>query len=441
MAKNDNLKDFLTDVADAIREKKGTTDLINPQDFSAEIASIQSGGGAVAVSAKAVNFRDYDGTILHSYTKDEFLALSAMPELPTREGLICQEWNWDFADAVEYVSEYGVLEVGATYITDDGKTRLYITIAAEGRMDVPLYFNQTVANGVTIDWGDGSATETLSGTGNKNTTHHYNAIGDYVISLEVADGCTLSLGHNTTSYCVLGNTGTNGRVYCNMLKKIELGGGITGINAHMVRYCYCIGHISIPNNITTMGQEAFRYCASFASIVIPKSVRNLPSRIFSNCPTLSFVSIPPSCTEITGYTFSSCAALASVIIPKGITLLSGSTFSSCKALASVVLPKGMTTISGDSFSACESLTSVVIPKGVTAINSGTFYYCYGMGFYDFSEFESVPSLSSTSAFSGIPSDCKIIVPDALYDTWIAATNWSTYASYIIKKSDWDALNA
>lgn len=44
MAKNDNLKDFLTDVADAIREKKGSTDLINPQDFSSEIASIQSGG-------------------------------------------------------------------------------------------------------------------------------------------------------------------------------------------------------------------------------------------------------------------------------------------------------------------------------------------------------------------------------------------------------------
>lgn len=45
MAKNDNLKDFLTDVADAIREKKGTTDAINPQDFSSEIASIESGGG------------------------------------------------------------------------------------------------------------------------------------------------------------------------------------------------------------------------------------------------------------------------------------------------------------------------------------------------------------------------------------------------------------
>lgn len=47
MAKNNNLQDFLIDVANAIRNKKGTTALINPQDFSAEIASI-SGGGVVS---------------------------------------------------------------------------------------------------------------------------------------------------------------------------------------------------------------------------------------------------------------------------------------------------------------------------------------------------------------------------------------------------------
>ncbi len=45
MAKNNNLTDFLTDVADAIRAKKGTTDKINPQNFADEIASIKSEDG------------------------------------------------------------------------------------------------------------------------------------------------------------------------------------------------------------------------------------------------------------------------------------------------------------------------------------------------------------------------------------------------------------
>ena len=47
MAKNNNLTDFLTDVADAIRAKKETQALINPQDFSSEIASIPTSGGEV----------------------------------------------------------------------------------------------------------------------------------------------------------------------------------------------------------------------------------------------------------------------------------------------------------------------------------------------------------------------------------------------------------
>lgn len=45
MAKDNNIQDFLTDVANAIRDKKGTSDLINPQDFSNEISSLEVGGG------------------------------------------------------------------------------------------------------------------------------------------------------------------------------------------------------------------------------------------------------------------------------------------------------------------------------------------------------------------------------------------------------------
>lgn len=42
MAKNNNLTDFLTGVAGAIRTKKGTSSLINPQNFESEISSIKT---------------------------------------------------------------------------------------------------------------------------------------------------------------------------------------------------------------------------------------------------------------------------------------------------------------------------------------------------------------------------------------------------------------
>ena len=96
MAKNNNLTDFLTDVANAIRAKKGITGKINPQNFASEISSIvtgggdgggntgggSTGGGTVVrnVLSKDVNFYDYEGTLLYSYTKAEFMALSEMPE-------------------------------------------------------------------------------------------------------------------------------------------------------------------------------------------------------------------------------------------------------------------------------------------------------------------------------------------------------------------------
>ena len=49
------------------------------------------GGDTPSPHGSDVNFRDCDGTLLYSYSKDQFLALTELPPLPTREGLICQE--------------------------------------------------------------------------------------------------------------------------------------------------------------------------------------------------------------------------------------------------------------------------------------------------------------------------------------------------------------
>lgn len=412
MAKTDNLTDFLTDIADAIREKKGITGTINPQDFSSEIASIESGGGGGVVTSAPisdVNFLDYDGTILYSYTKEQFLALSAMPELPTREGLICQGWNYRWSEAVSYVTDYGKLNVGAMYITDDGDTRLYIRIATEGRMTVSLYWSQTVANGVGIDWGDGSDIQTFAGTGNLNTTHTYAKCGDYVIRLKVANGCTLGLGSGSSSYCIMGKTNNNNLTKCNMLQKVEIGTRVTSIGKYAFYYCYSLSSISIPTGVTNIDYNAFQYSYySLKAIVIPNSV-----------------------TDINGYSFQYCYALKLVSIPNSVTYIGTNAFYDDRTLVSITIPHSVNKIAGSAFQYCYSLSSLDIPSNVKTLDNNTFYGCYGMGIYDFTKHTSVPKLEDTRAFYGIPSDCVIKVPSSLLSAWKSATNWSTYASQIV----------
>ena len=396
-------------VADAIRAKAGTTDMLAwPDGFKSAVEGIQTGGGGGTTSdaaMKDVNFYDYDGTLVASYTLAEAQALTAFPNGPTHDGLTFQGWNWSLEKIHSLTRP---MNVGAMYITDDGATRLHIRIAAVGRMTVPLYIGQTVANGVSIDWGDGSTAETLAGTGNVNTSHTYAEQGDYVISLMPQDGCKLSLGYGSSSYCVMGSTGSNGKVYCNMLQEVYIG-----------------------DRVTSIGVYAFSNCSSLANITIPDGVTSISGYAFQSCYSLANITIPDGVTSIDNYAFQSCRSLANITIPDGVTIINDSTFINCSSLANITIPDGVTYISGYAFQSCYSLANITITDGVTIIDRNSFNNCYGMRYYDFSACTSVPTLSDTNAFTKIPSDCQMLIPAALYDEWSTATNWATYASYMV----------
>ena len=498
MAKNNNLTDFLTDVANAIREKKGSSDPINPQNFSDEIASIETGGGGGGSAVGAVNFRDYDGTILHSFGKDEFLAMSEMPTLPTQQGLICQGWNYTLQDAQEYVAEYGVLDVGASYITDNNKTRLYIKVDGARRL---FKFSVSIdkPNSLVVDWGDGTS-ESISGSGSVSLSNRYSSVGDYVISFNVANDATLSFNGGSQNSFI-------NAPYTSMLKKVEFGenvsigmgafygcrsltsvvipNGVTSIANYAFYFCYSLASIVIPksvtsignyafngcysltslvipNGVTTIGSSAFNVCYSLTSVVIPNGITNvnykafygcrsltsvvIPNGVttivegaFGGCLTLSSVVIPNSVTSIGIGAFSGCYALTSVVIPNSVTSIGSSAFDGCSALTSVVISNSVTTISEKAFYNCSALTSVFIPNSVTKIGSNAFRYCEYVSLFDFRTHTSVPTLSSYTAFSNLASDRKIVVPDSLYDTWIAATNWSntTIVNYMVKASEFN----
>ena len=292
-------------------EGKGVTvpDATMLDGMAALIESIEVGGGGGSSSASPndVNFYDYDGTLIASYSLSEAQSLTSLPDGPTHTGLTFQGWNYTLEKVKAFTRP---MNVGAMYITDDGKTRLYIRIAAEGRMNVPLYISQTVANGVTIDWGDGSVTETLAGTGNVNTSHTYADPGDYVISLMPEVGCTLSFGADSSSYCVMGPTGYNNRVYCNMLQYVHIGTGVTSIGSYAFQKCYSLASVTIPNSVTNIDDEAFYYCYSLASVTIPNSVTSIGSYAFYYCYSLASVTIPDSVTNIGDEAFYYCYGVA-----------------------------------------------------------------------------------------------------------------------------------
>ena len=394
-----------TAIADAIRAKGGEG-TFTPAQMATAIANLPSGGGA-APSAKwnDVSFIDYDGAILYSYSLEEAQALTELPALPNHDGLVCQGWNWTL-EAIKALHRPVI--VGAMYITDDGATKLHIRIATVGRMTVPLYIGQTMANGVSIDWGDGSAAETLAGTGNVNTSHTYAEPGDYLISLMPDDGCKLSLGKGSSSYCVMGPNENNNRVYCNMLQEVYVGKNVTSIEGSAFYNCYSLASVTIPDGVTSILGDAFNNCYSLASVTIPDGVTSILRSIFNNC-----------------------YSLASVTIPDGVISIGNNAFNNCYSLASVTIPDGVTSIRYTVFNNCYSLASVTIPDSITTIQSGIFSNCYGMRFYDFSNYITVPALSNTSTFKNIPSDCQMLIPTALYDEWKTATNWTTYAKYMV----------
>ncbi len=425
----------LVSVANAIRTKGGTSEtLVFPAEFVSAIQAIQAGGGGAitATTPKDVNFYDYDGTLLYSYTLEEAQALTALPDGPTHDGLVFDGWNYSLENVKSLTR---AMNIGAMYSTDDDTTRIYIHLE-DGRTSPMLGI---CPNGtVTVDWGDGTEPDILTGTSLTTVQwtpiHNYASPGDYVIKLTV-DGEAQLYGTNSTntySYILRYGSGADSRnrVYQKSILKVEIGAGIR-IGNYAFYNCYSLSSITIPDSVTSIGAYAFTICYSLSSITIPDSVTSIETYVFNNCYSLSSITIPNSVTSIGAYAFTTCYSLSSIIIPDSVTSIGNYAFNSCYSLSSITIPDSETSIGNYVFSACYSLSSITIPDSVTSIVNNAFQNCYGIAYYDFTALSAVPALSNTNAFTGIVADCEIRVPAALADEWKAATNWATYADYIV----------
>ena len=414
----------LTKVASAIREKGGTSDpLVYPDGFVTAIQAIQTGGSSTPGTPGDITFYDYDGTIVTSWTLAELATKTALPDYPSHNGLICQGWNWSLADLKTANRK---MNVGAMYITDDGKTRIYIHLE-EGRTSPML---GVCPNGtVDIDWGDGTTHDTLTGSDTSTavytSAHSYAAPGDYVIQLTV----TGSMGFGSKSLLVYTSEPDNrNSAYSNAIRKVELGSSVTSIGDYAFQYCYSLSSITIPDGVTSIGDYAFQYCYSLSSITIPDSVTSISDYAFGECYILSSITIPDGVTSIGGYTFRYCYSLSSITIPDGVTSIGDYAFFGCYSLSSITIPDSVTSIGNYAFRHCRILSSITIPDGVISIGNYAFYNCYGLAHLYFLP-TTPPSVSKSNAFGNIPTDCVIHVPVGSLSAYTSATNYPSSSTY------------
>ena len=432
MAKKIIEETTLSAIGDSIRAKTGRAYKIPPLNMPTEIASIQTGGSSSSpVPSNEVNFYDYDGTIVASYSLEEAQSLTALPDGPIHGRLTFQGWNYTLEKVKAFTRP---MNVGAIYTTDDGKTRIYITLG-EGRTS-PLL--GCCPNGtVIVDWGDGTTPDTLTGTSTSviqyTPTHNYTSPGNYVISLTVNGTCGFLGSGINYNYCHLlkysTTADTRNLYYQNAITKLELGDGVTSIGDYSFYNCYSLTNIIMPDSVTSIENYAFNGCYSLKNLTIPDSVTNIGSNAFYNCYSLTSLTIPDSVTNIGSGIFQNCYSLTSITIPNSVTSIGNVTFGGCYSLTSLTIPDSITNIGNGMFQNCYSLTSITIPNGVTSIGNTAFYNCYGMAEYHLKS-ATPPTLSSSNAFSGIPSDCTIYVPQGSLEAYQTATNWATYASHM-----------
>lgn len=206
--------------------------------------------------------------------------------------------------------------------------------------------------------------------------------------------------------------------YCLALESVSLA-GITELGQQVFTGSRNLKSVNIPN-ATIIGDYAFQQAgyntvAADRIVMDLKKVTTISQRGFTNCKFVKEIEFGSVLTSIGQYAFMSCSV-------EKITVATNSLNIGYRA-----------------FMSAADLQEIIFTGHVSSISSQAFSNDSACLLYDFSSCTSVPTLDATNAFNGINANAKIVVPDSLYSTWIAASNWANFASYIIKKSDYDAL--
>ena len=248
-----------------------TEDTVTPATLKSGVTAHDASGAKITGTLDTappkesdINFWDYDGTLLYSWTLAELATKTELPPLPSHDGLVCQGWNWTLQDIKDAGRE---LDIGALYITDDGKTRLYVDVDTETWDDFVLNYWQSTRNATTVDWGDGTTPETKNADSWIEHRHTYASSGSYVITMSVKEGTTMQIGAGGASRFLIANGETDmGR--CAMLAKVEIGERMTRVTERAFYAAVRLKSVSVPSGVLFEPWRTFEQAANIRAVTV-----------------------------------------------------------------------------------------------------------------------------------------------------------------------------
>lgn len=417
---------------------------------------------------------DYDGTTL----KEEWLQTGqefTLPNFPTHDKLLAQEWSspYPIVNGKITVEDNDVV-AGVVYETKSGLTEVDIDLTPSSITSLTVWFSMAG----TKDWGDGTI--------NTSNTHTYADYGKYTIT---CDGTQFVSGYSDLG--ILGGD-TEEVYYC---EAVRIGGNVTVVGDFA--YVYGIKYITLPTSVVEFTDQYTEMNLDADNIILPSSVTSFQKVYVSKNLVLpntltSFDSLvynghealilPTSMTEA-GTITAKCVkemrfpaipnitgaltleSVSKITIPDGVVTANNIILDSLtdivfgesvevvknltvgSSMKYINLPEGLTSIgqiSGKGLlelyypdeitkfvapRSSDKLERVSFPPNITSASGSSFGSPRMV--LDFRRSKAVPPL--INAISG--ELVTAVVPDSLYDEWVASSVWSTYAHKIFKESE------
>lgn len=368
-------------------------------------------------NSKDVKFYDYDGTVAYEYYPSEFMSLSSMPSQPTHTGLTFDGWNWTLSDAKDYVTNHGKIDIGATYTWNSSDTEIDIRLD-NGRLSPYLVLG--INGTVTVDWGDSSATENITGSSTNTfirTQHVYSQAGEYTITITPESGTSISIGNSSNKILMKkssGNYNSEDYPYAYSIIRLRLGQGVIPLVSECCRYFRNLESLIMHSSITISGTSCFRECESLEYVCLPNSISTIPGDTFNGALAIKIITLPKEVTSVGNNAFRYAYGATAVCMNNKDVSYGSDTFAQDRGLRHIYIPDSQTILGSEMFKECTGLEEIIFSNSLTTINSGAFATCTSITELNFPS--TLNAINNSDAFSKCQALRKIRFNKAIMST-------------------------